>query len=392
MSVRKRSWTTAKGERKDAWVVDYVDAQGDRHIETFARQKDAKARHDKINTDVRKGVHVAASKTVMVSEAGENWLQTCGAAGLERTTIKTYGEQLQHIVALIGDVKLSAISVPVVRAFQDRLRERKLSRGRKTSASMVRRVTQSLGAIIGDAQERGHCAHNAVREITHNKKHRKRVETRQQGKIQAGVHYPTPDEIRAILAAAPERWRPLLITAVFTGLRASELRGLRWSDVDLKKGALHVRQRADRFNQIGAPKSAAGTRTIPIGPVVVNTLKVWKLACPNGALDLVFPNSKGNVASLENILHRVLAPTVIAAGVVDREGKPKYTGMHALRHFYASWCINRKEDGGRGLPPTMVQQRMGHATIVMTLNTYAHLFPEVKDADELAAAELALIA
>ena len=55
------------------------------------------------------------------------------------------------------------------------------------------------------------------------------------------------------------RWRPLILTAIFTGLRASELRGLRWEDVDLKKRELHVRQRADKFNTIGKPKSAAAS-------------------------------------------------------------------------------------------------------------------------------------
>jgi integrase len=56
-----------------------------------------------------------------------------------------------------------------------------------------------------------------------------------------------------MVAAMPDRWRPLLLTAIFTGLRSSELRGLRWEDVDLKTGELHVRQRADRYNVIGSP-------------------------------------------------------------------------------------------------------------------------------------------
>jgi integrase len=56
------------------------------------------------------------------------------------------------------------------------------------------------------------------------------------------------------------RWRPLIITAAFTGLRASELRGLRWSDVDLEEGRIHVRQRADRYHEMGMPKSGAGQR------------------------------------------------------------------------------------------------------------------------------------
>ncbi len=63
---------------------------------------------------------------------------------------------------------------------------------------------------------------------------------------------------------------------MFTGLRSSELRGLRWLDVDLKGGKIQVRQRADRRNVIGEPKSESGNRTIPISPHVFNTLKEWK--------------------------------------------------------------------------------------------------------------------
>jgi integrase len=385
MSVRKRSWTTKTGERREAWVVDYVDQQGDRHIETFARQRDAKQRHDKVNVDVSKGVHVAASKSVTVAEAGNNWLRACGEAKLERATLKTYREQLAHIVTAIGDLKLSAISVPMVRQLQDELR------ARKCSASMVRRLTSCLGSILTDAQERGQCAYNAVREMSHNAKRKRQIEKRQKRKLEVGVDIPTPGEVSLLLRHAKGRWRPLLVTAVFAGLRASELRGLRWCDVDLKAGEIRVRQRADRFNVIGVPKSEAGTRTIPVGPMVVNTLREWKLVCPKGALDLVFPNGRGNVELLPNIINRGLIPTVIAAGITV-DGKPKYTGLHALRHFFASWCINRKEDGGRGLPPKTVQKRMGHSTIVMTLDTYGHLFPEFEDAKELEAAELALLA
>jgi hypothetical protein len=59
--------------------------------------------------------------------------------------------------------------------------------------------------------------------------------------------------------------------------------------------------------------------------------------------------------------------------------KAKYTGLHALRHFYASWCINRKKDGGLELPPKMVQERLGHANIATTMDTYGHLFPSGDD-------------
>jgi integrase len=66
---------------------------------------------------------------------------------------------------------------------------------------------------------------------------------------------------------------------------------------------------------------------------------------------------------------------------------PKYSGMHALRHFYVSWCINRKEDGGLALPPKSVQKRIGHSSITLTMDVYGHLFPRADDFDEMAAAE-----
>lgn len=82
-------------------------------------------------------------------------------------------------------------------------------------------------------------------------------------------------------------------------------------------------------------------------------------------------------------------------GELDAEGQPilaaRYTGMHALRHFYASWCINRPQDGGQGLPPKVVQERLGHATVNLTMDTYSRLFPRGDEDSELAAAELALL-
>ena len=186
-----------------------------------------------------------------------------------------------------------------------------------------------------------------MRDLRRGRKRGKELhaEKRQKGKLKVGVDIPTPEEIKAIIDNAEGRWRPLLITAIFTGLRASELRGLRWADVDFKANELHVRQRADRFNDIGKPKSTRRRAHRPMPKFVVNTLKEWKLACPKGELELVFPNGAGKVECLANIINRGLIP---AQG---GKGKAKYTGMHALRHFYASWCINRTKDGGLGCRP-----------------------------------------
>lgn len=235
--------------------------------------------------------------------------------------------------------------------------------------------------------------------------------------MKIGVDIPTRDEVKVLVGALSGRWRPLLLTVIFAGLRSSELRGLRWQVMDLDKREIHVRQRADRFNKIGSPKSLESERTVPIPPLVVNTLKEWKLAYGRPIIGrnekgkpiredarpshLVFANGVGKVESLANIINRGLVPAMIAAGVslkneqTDDDGKPivvtKYTGLHALRHFYASWLINRPQDGGLGLPLKVVQERMGHSTITITADTYGHLFPRGDDAEELAAAELALL-
>ncbi len=390
MSISKRRWVT-KGVEKEAWVVRYTDTAGKRRLKTFAKKRDADAFHEQTKTDVRKGLHVADSATVTVAEAGKLWLASCAAHGLEQSTLEQYRQHLDlHIVPHIGAVKLSRVMRPTVRAFQDSMREA------GASTAMVRKVTVSLGSILADSQERGLVAHNAVREIRRGKAQG----GRQKRKLQVGVDIPTPAEVGAMLGhARPGKWRSVLTVAALTGMRASELRGLRWADVDLKGRLIHVRQRADRYRAIGLPKSEAGQRAIPIGATVVNTLKEWKLACPKG--ELVFPNADGAPLASAKLASYVLWPPQEAAGLTietdkrDAEGQPirspKYMGMHALRHFYASWCINRKADGGLELPGKVVQERLGHSSITMTMDVYGHLFPSGDNGSELDAAEKALL-
>lgn len=130
---------------------------------------------------------------------------------------------------------------------------------------------------------------------------------------------------------------------------------------------VHVRQRADLWGVIGDPKSAAGDRAIPLAPLVVNTLREWRLACPRGALGLVFPNGAGNVESHANIAARGFEPLQRACF-----GEVKYR-LHSLRHFFASWAIER------GFTPKRLQALLGHSSIQMTFDTYGHLFPSLED-------------
>jgi integrase len=379
MSVRKRKWTTRNGEAKEAWIVDYTDQEGERHIRTFARKKEADAYSQQVGVDVRAGTHTPVSKSITVAQAAEDWIKSVELEGREAATLAQYRQHARHIIERIGNFKLASLTTPRINGFRDGLME-------TMSRAMSRKVLASLKSLLRDAQRRGNVAQNValgVKKIDADK--------RGEGRLKVGVDIPTPEEIKAILGALKGRSRPLLLTAIFTGLRASELRGLRWHDVDLKGGELHVRQRADRYNEMGKPKSKAGHRTVPLGPLVLNVLREWKLACPKGELGLVFPTASGRVAG-HNDLVRVLKSTMVAAGLTKQNGKPKYTGLHALRHFYASWCINPLDRGGQGLPPKVVQERLGHSSIVMTMDTYGHLFPPSDDADKrLAEAERALL-
>lgn len=427
MGIRQRTWTW-KGKARSAWVVEYFDLKGKRRLNTFKTKRTAESWAAETRVSIKRGTHIADSDSVTVAEAGELWIQTGRESGLVRSSLKQNREHLDlHIVPFVGDVKLSQLSVPFIRAFEGDLR----TEGR--SPALTRKVLSSLGGTIADAQERGLAMHNPVREMRANRGKRRTKATRERRKpLAVGVDIPMPTEIKAVLHAASGFRRAFFSTAALTGLRASELRGLRWQDVDLAKSAITVRQRADAWGGIDQPKSEAGNRTVPVPSLVVNALKEWRLACPlrntgrkdaNGEpikeLHYVFPTGKGRIESHSNLVQRHWWPLQVTAGVsvlvlddagnpvmaldeerkplLDDNGKPtpvmaaKYRGLHALRHFFCSWCAARTQDGGLGLPLKTVQVRMGHSTLAMTSDRYGHLFPSQDDAEVLAAGERALM-
>jgi integrase len=328
VSVRKR---TLPGGGT-AWLVDYRDSTGVRRARQFRTKREADAFNVQARSELAAGTHTADSASITVREAGDLWIGRCERDRLEAGTLLDYRQHLKlHILPFLGGTKLCRLTVPMVNAFRDQL----LDAGR--SPDMTRRVLKSLAALVGEAQSRGLAATNVVRDIT--RRRNKRIETR--------PIMPTQAELQAIVVATPAPRRPLILTALLTGLRSSELRGLQWGDIDFQRSMLSVRRRADRYNKLGPPKSDAGTRAIPLSPMLINTLRSWRLECPKGDLDLVFPNGAGNVESHANLLHRVFWPIQLHAGVVvmkehiDGEGVPikvpdaKYS-LHALRHACAA--------------------------------------------------------
>ena len=108
MSIRKREWTTARGELKTAWVVDYADQGGRRRLKTFSTKKASDAFAASAKIEIRAGIHTADSASVTINDAGAFWLATAENAGLEPTTIVQYRQHLRlHIEPLLGSIRLS---------------------------------------------------------------------------------------------------------------------------------------------------------------------------------------------------------------------------------------------------------------------------------------------
>jgi len=368
-SVYKRTWIGQDGKERVRWVSAYKDQHGRRHNRGFKARKDAKAFLVLVEGEVIRGIHTPEHASITVAEAAALWLKRAELEQLERSTIAAYtGHVRFHIAPLIGSVKLAKLSTPVVQLFRDKLLETR-------SRALAKKVLASLKSIVAEAMRRGLVAQNTASPVTIDSK--KRAE----GKLTVGVDVPTKSEIGALIEAAQGRWRPLLVTLVFTGMRASELRGLSWDAVDLEQKVIHIRQRANLWGEIGPPKSAAGRRAIPMAPLVVNALREWRLACPKGGLGLVFPTSTGSVQTHGNIVARGWEP-------LQRQcfGCVKYP-LHSLRHFFASFCIDQNFNVKR------LQTMLGHSSSQMTMDVYSHWMPNAEDDQaRLAAAEAAIFA
>jgi integrase len=294
----------------------------------------------------------------------------------------------------LGGIRLSDLTTPMVERFATQLRNRPFGDdpSKTISLATAKKILASLKAILRHAQRTGNIARNPAEPVTI------KVPTRGRKKIRPGRDFPTKDEVRQILIQVSGRWRPLIVTAVLTGMRSSELRGLTWDDVDFEKNVIRVRQRADAWGTIDVPKSEAGEREIPMMPTVCRVLEAWRSHVPRPKSadnpHLVFPNGRGNVESHSNIVNRCFAPLQLELGIAKKAGlgpagdpimRARY-GLHTLRHFFATYMIER------GVQLKRLQGMLGHSSFVMTMDTYGHLF-ESPEADHalMSAADTALV-
>lgn len=401
-TVKKRCWTTSAGEKREAWRVSYTDRNGKRHKPQFDLKRDADAYRIKVEGELAQGIHTPDANSVTVAEAADVWLAACEAGGCDRGTMKTYREIVnRHIKPQLGNEKLSRLSAPRVVAFRDAMMQTR-------SHAMASKAVRHLSMILIEGMTRGLVAQNVARSVKVKKPRQDAQKLAKRAEIPPKEHLLRMLEAAEQLANEDPRLRVLLPLVMLTGLRASEARGLAWRSINLTAPNLHVSQKADRWNDIGAPKSAAGTRTLPIGPGLVRKLKEWKLRCPPTDLGLVFPSWPRGRPSPATPGHtsgkpidqgqfpqlllkvQVRAGLAIDSGRVDRKGqtiwKLRYD-WHHLRHVAASNWLND------GIDLKRLQTWIGHENIQLTIDVYGHLIAdEKKDAALAAGAEAALLA
>jgi integrase len=170
-TVRKREWTTKAGP-KTAWIADYFDQAGKRHVKTFKTKKAADAWLVGTRYDVAEGTHTAESASITIAEACELWLQKAKLNDRERSTQAQYSDHVEHhIKPLIGQIRLSNLSTPMVQKFADDLLGRPFAKGSKDpkgllSRAMAQKVLTSLKGVIKEAQRQGKVARNAAEPVS----------------------------------------------------------------------------------------------------------------------------------------------------------------------------------------------------------------------------------
>jgi integrase len=188
------------------------------------------------------------------------------------------------------------------------------------------------------------------------------------------------EQVRKLLkAAVGDPFEALYVLAVHTGMRWGEIAGLQWHDVDLRKGVIHVR-RAQRevYTPDGAnkkyrielaePKTKSGRRAIRIGKTTVDALKAHRAKLGGSPLPSlrVFTTPTGEPLRRSNFGRKHWHPLLIEAGITEM-------GFHSLRHTMATTGLTN------GLHPKVIQERLGHARISQTLDTYSHVIPELHE-------------
>lgn len=338
---------------------------GDRR-QRFLKERDAKAHLATVDGAMVRGAYVdAAAGRVTFREVAERWRVDQNHRPTTRAHVETMLRR--HAYPTLGDRPIGAIRKSEVKAWVRGLSD-------VLAPSTVGVVHGFVSSVMKGAVEDGLIAGNPC----------------------AGVSLPKPqpapvvpltvEQVDTIAGAVPDRMRAAVILAAGTGMRQGEVYGLTLDRVDFLRRSLRVDRQLvtvpGRAPFLGPPKTTASHRTIPLPQVVLDALAAHVAAYAPTAQTVPVMLTGGRELS-ESV---ALMFTTAAGKPIRRTsyaerwreavavgGAPAGTGMHALRHFYASLLIRHSES------VKTVQARLGHATAAETLDTYAHLWPDSDD-------------
>jgi len=372
-TIRKRTMPSGK----TMWQCDYRDQQGKRRSRQFVRKREAEAHLSEALGDIKKGNYVHEAGSPTLEDNIREWLRSCeqrvgvgGDTHLERATYEDYrGKVHNHLLNPdygIARNKVHLLGTGVVDDFRMRMIDPNV-KGR--SAANATKTIAVLRNYLSWAQDRGLIVSNplAGRKMRYSSREDRRITP------------PTHEVIDDLLAACPTEKELYLRLAILTGLRASEQRALKWQHTDLKNQAIDVIERVDKYQNVAPPKSAAGYRTIPLGPRLRQDLYEHKTAQGSTIDDLVFPGRNGTYLRHDTEMKSWFEP------LREKIGTPRLR-WHDLRHYAISTWIET------GLNPKTIQTRAGHSSIQITYDRYGYLLEKDSGGTEITTLENRLYA
>lgn len=315
----------------------------------------AAARAD-VQARMRRGERVVSSK-ITFAELAATWLKQ--VIGIRQSSWRWYESALRrHVLPSIGRMRVSEITVDDVAQLVADLQRAGFA------GTTIANVLVPVGRILDHAVRRGLIPANPVRGLERHERPKIRRDE---------MRFLDSQEIDSLLRHAPDRYRPLLATAVFTGLRSGEILGLRWSAIDFDAGVVHVREQVDRAGRTLPLKTEKARRDVILMPALARLLRDHRIGSPHSTqTDYVFARPDGRAMHPDTVRRYGLHPAVKRAGI-DTPGKPRLR-FHDCRHTFASLLI------AQGVNVAFVSRQLGHASISTTLGTYTHLFDHVEHA------------
>ena len=353
--------TCPKGAiRYEAWVYSRREQRKIR--KSFPTEAAAKAWRADSSTAVRKGT-MKAPTTIKVREAAAAWLEGAengtirprSGDAYKPSAIRAYEAALRlRVLPEIGHMRLSEVSRVDLQDLVDRLLAPSPEHREGLNPSTIGVTLLPLRAIYRRAMNRGDVAINPTTGL-------------EMPAVRGGRdHVVPPDEAARLIAALPVEDQALWATAMYAGLRRGELQALRWSDVDLAGGLIHVHRSWDAKEGAIEPKSEKGRRNVPIPAVLRDFLLEHRMRVEGPITDgLVFGRSSVSPFVPGVVTDR--ARTAWASAGLER------IVLHEARHTFASLMI------AAGVNAKALSTYMGHANISITLDRYGHLMPGNED-------------